>query len=397
MILLGCILGVVLGLAGGVFHNWRGSGGDFAGWCAAEMILTGALIGLLSGRSVGIWRVQGWQVQNVRHRSEAWTMWNPLATWNQPLDRRAVLRGAGAMLAIPFLESWASHLARAAGSPATAVKPPLRMGIFTVTGGTVLESWKMDKAGPLTKLPSILRPLEGVKDDLLILNGLCHDSAGENLNGHEYCAYMHLTASPRVGKSAGKPYAGISVDQAAARHVSRETFFPSLELGLTNGETRYSFRSNDEMVPYEADPSLVFERMFRGRKPIAPNWRRRAQAKAAQDVRKSARSDSYDRKVVDSVLDEAKSLRGRLGGGDQQKLDQYLEAVHRGPYRAVRRTGAARGGGCHRPRPVASRHVELPAKNIPFHCCCTSLPRSEKHHKIRHVRPDDPLQTDTRC
>lgn len=111
--------------------------------------------------------------------------WNPLANWNQPLDRRAVLRGAGAVLAIPFLESWAAHLAKAAGAAPAAVKPPLRMGIFTVTGGTVLESWKMPSAGPLTKLPSVLRPLEAVKDDMLILTGLSHDSAGENLNGHE--------------------------------------------------------------------------------------------------------------------------------------------------------------------------------------------------------------------
>lgn len=327
--------------------------------------------------------------------------WNPLANWDQPLDRRAVLRGAGAMLAMPFLESWASHLARAAGSAPAAVKPPLRMGIFTVTGGTVLESWKMDRAGPLTKLPSILRPLEAVKDDTLILTGLCHDSASENLNGHEYCAYMHLTASPRVGKSAGKPYAGISVDQAAARHMSRETFFPSLEFGLTNGETRYSFRSNDELVPYEADPRLVFERMFRGRKPIAPNWRRRAQAKAAQDVRKSARSDSYDRKVVDSVLDEAKSLRGRLGGGDQQKLDQYLEAVHAIEDRIERFDELVRLEAADATDPGPSRLVmpNLPTKNQPFHKLLNLVYHDpEKHGEYIRLMCDLmilALQTDT--
>ena len=46
----------------------------------------------------------------------------------------------------------------------------------------------------------------------------------------------------------------ISVDQAAARAVGDETFLPSMEMGLSNHETRYSFRSADEQVPYEADP-----------------------------------------------------------------------------------------------------------------------------------------------
>ena len=53
-----------------------------------------------------------------------------------------------------------------------AAKPPLRMGIFTVTGGTVIESWKSKTAGALGKLPSILRPLEFAKDDMLLITGL---------------------------------------------------------------------------------------------------------------------------------------------------------------------------------------------------------------------------------
>ena len=249
--------------------------------------------------------------------------------WDEPLSRRAALRGAGAVLALPWLESWAARLARAAGvSAASAVKPPLRMGIFTVTGGTVLESWRAEKGGPLGELPSILRSLEFARDDLLLLNGLSHQGTSENLNGHENCAFQHLTAAGKVGKVAGKPYvSNISVDQAAARAVGDETFLPSMEMGLSNHETRYSFRSTDEQVPYEADPRLVYERMFRGRRPIAPNWTRRASARAARVVRESARADSYDRSVVDAVLDEAKALRQRVGADDRQKLDQYLQAV----------------------------------------------------------------------
>src|SRR5215211_2732756 len=111
--------------------------------------------------------------------------WNTSANWTAPLTRRAALRGAGAVLALPFLESWAARLARAAGQPASAVKPPLRFGIYSVTGGTVIESWRVKEDGPLAaKLPSILRPLEFAREQMLVVAGLAHTGSSENLNGH---------------------------------------------------------------------------------------------------------------------------------------------------------------------------------------------------------------------
>ena len=161
-------------------------------------------------------------------------------------------------------------------------RPPLRLGIVSVTGGTVLESWRPKEVGPLGKLPSILRPLEPFKDDLLVLSGLAHSGDSEGLNGHEHCAFLHLTgAAKSVKKVDGKIQAGVSVDQAAARATADQTYLPSLELGLNNNQ--YSFRSPDTYVPYEANPRLVFERMFRGRTPVVPNWSRRGPARAEAD------------------------------------------------------------------------------------------------------------------
>jgi len=159
------------------------------------------------------------------------------------LSRRRFLRGAGALVALPFLEG----LTPAAPS---AIKPPVRMGIFTVTGGTVLESWRPREAGPLTRLPSILRPLDAVKNELLVLSGLCQGGRSENLNGHEHCAFLHLTGCDFARKDNGKALASISVDQAAAQVVGEHTYLPSLEFGLSNHETRYSFRAPDAPGPY---------------------------------------------------------------------------------------------------------------------------------------------------
>ena len=105
------------------------------------------------------------------------------------LTRRAFLRSAGAAVSLPFLEQFAPAAA------ATAGKPPLRFGVFTVTGGTVLESWKPKEIGPLAKLPSILRSLEAfAREDLLILSGpVASWLRSEGLNGHaNTCAAMHL-------------------------------------------------------------------------------------------------------------------------------------------------------------------------------------------------------------
>jgi hypothetical protein len=328
-------------------------------------------------------------------------LWNTSANWTAPLTRRAALRGAGAVLALPFLESWAWRLAQAADAPAKAAQPPLRFGIFTVTGGTVLESWRMKDPGPLAKLPSILRPLEFAKNDLLLVTGLSHSGQSENLNGHENCAYKHLTAAAKVGKVAGRRYAGISVDQAAARAAGADAFLPSLEFGLSNHETQYSYRSVDEPVPYEDDPRLVFDRMFRGRKPVVPNWQRRAAAKAGQAVRDSAPTDTYERSVVDAVTDEAKTLRGKLGAADRQKLDQYLDSVRSLESRVEKLEARLRMEALDLQQPGPSKLVqpELPDRKTPIYKLKDLVYRDpEKHAEYIRVMSDLwvlAFQTDT--
>lgn len=240
------------------------------------------------------------------------------------ISRRSMLRGTGALLSLPFFESlFPARVASAAGA---AVKQPVRLGIFSVTGGTVLESWKPKEAGPLTKLPSILRSLEFAKDDINVVSGLCHSGRSDNLNAHEHCSLLHLTGASSVKKEGGKLFADISVDQAAARVLGKETLLPSLEIGLNGGEKNYSFRSQDSVVPYEGNPRLIFDRMFRGRQPVVPNWKRRAEASTSEGST-ALNNESLDRSVLDLVLGQANDLRRGLGRSDQHKLDQYLDSV----------------------------------------------------------------------
>lgn len=314
------------------------------------------------------------------------------------LTRRALLRGAGAMLALPWLESLA---ARKAFGAATQVRPPLRLGIVTVTGGTVLESWRMKEGGQFDQLPSILRSLEFAKRDLLLVTGLSHTGRTENLNGHEACAYCHLTGAPLASKQGGKSQAGISVDQLAAQHAGQSTFLPSLEIGLSNHETRYSFRSADAPVSYEADPRLVYERMFRGRKPVVPNWQRRASAKLASDVRETTRGDSYDTSVIDLVREQAQDLRGKLGRLDRDKLDQYLFSVRSVEQRIAMLEKRLQEEALDAASPGPSRLIEpqLPEKGVPFYKLRDLVYRDpEKHGEYIRLMSDLMVlafQTDT--
>jgi hypothetical protein len=242
-----------------------------------------------------------------------------------PVSRRSFLRGAGIVAALPFLESIAPQVVRAGNK--SPVRPPLRLGIYTVTGGTVIESWMPKETGVLGKLPSILRSLENYKDDLLILSNLSQSGRADGqVNAHEHCAYLHLTGVDKVGKIDGKPVAGISLDQRAAELVGDKSLLPSLRFGYSGGETSYFFDRSGRSLPVERDPRLAFESMFKGRQLVAPNWPRRlGQATAA--AADAPRVQTYDRQVVDLILEDAKSLHGKLGRSDQAKLKEYLDSI----------------------------------------------------------------------
>jgi len=244
------------------------------------------------------------------------------------LTRRCFLGGTGAILSLPFLEAMLPRTARAA---ALAGKAPLRMGIFTGTGGTVLESWKPSAEGALGELPSILRPLDFAKNDMLLLSGLAQNGKTEGtFNAHQHCATVHLTAAGMVKNEGGKFQASISVDQAAAQAAGKDSFLPSLEIGLGKGENKYSFSGTDAPVPYEGNPRLVFDRMFRRRQPALPPWAGRGGMRAAAPTRAVAPQpprDSLGKSVLDLVLAGAKSLSGKLGHSDRARLEEYMDSV----------------------------------------------------------------------
>ncbi|MEI6724338.1 MAG: DUF1552 domain-containing protein [Betaproteobacteria bacterium] len=229
------------------------------------------------------------------------------------------------LAALPFLEALSPTVLRAGAR--VPVKPPVRFGIYTVTGGTVSESWVPKAEGALGKLPSILRSLEAQKDQLLILSNLAQSGQGDGkLNAHEHCAYLHLTAADKVGKVDGHPTASQSIDERAAEIIGAESLLPAVRMGYSGGETSFFFDRQGRSLPVERNPRTAFERMFKGRQLVAPNWARRLGASAPGAAKSGA--SSYETQVVDLILEDARRTQKKLGHADQAKLNEYLESVY---------------------------------------------------------------------
>lgn len=243
---------------------------------------------------------------------------------NRSLDRRTLLRGVSAALALPFLEAM---------RPAIAPREePRRRALFVfLPNGVKYDEWKPAREGRSPDLPYLLEPLEPVRSRLTVISGLALDGGrahGDGPGDHARAAASFLTCAHPKKTGGADLQAGISVDQVLAAHVGSATRFPSLELGLERGSAagicdsgyscaysnNVSWRSPSTPVAKEVEPRAVFARLFGD-----PD---RAIDRAERD-----RERQRDRSVLDAVLAEAKALRGQLGAKDGNKLDDYLEAV----------------------------------------------------------------------
>ena len=132
------------------------------------------------------------------------------------LPRRTVLRGLGASLALPLLDSMVPALT---AQSRTAAAPIKRFGVFYVPNGMSMPYWYPKTEGPLDELPPTLRSLEAVKDRVLICGGLADESANlvKGASGdHARSAGTFLTCVPFKMTSGADVSNSVSVDQIAA-------------------------------------------------------------------------------------------------------------------------------------------------------------------------------------
>lgn len=223
----------------------------------------------------------------------------------------------GATLALPFLEAM-----RPLGRAANAARAPVRLGFLFMPNGVRQDAWTPEGEGRNFKLSRILQPLEAQRHDLTILTHLSNKNSNGG-DGHYAKTANWLTGTP-IAKTTGKNlHCGVSVDQAFAAAQGHLTRFPSLELGTepimsgVDSNVNYtklygshiSWRTPTTPLASEINPRFVFDRLFRG------------------DAEQRRQQALENQSVLDLVLGEANSLRGKVGKEDQQRLDEYLESV----------------------------------------------------------------------
>jgi hypothetical protein len=250
------------------------------------------------------------------------------------LPRRTFLKGAGVMLGLPVLRAMGKVLPQASAEAAASravsktVQAPVRMACIYFPNGVWEKNWFPAEEGADYKMPFALEPLEKHRKEMLVFSGLDkkHSHQGD---GHYAKTANFLTGLP-VRKTPGKDISvgGISMDQLAAQQIGHLTPLPSLELGIDPvvsgidsnvGFTRLygcyiSWRSPSTPVAKEINPQLAYQRLF-------------GVMKSNQATKADKKKTGDDKALLDLVLDDAHSLRNKLGRDDQYKLDEYLDSV----------------------------------------------------------------------
>ncbi len=248
-------------------------------------------------------------------------------------NRRGFLRGLGAFVALPAMESYrplmAAGLEKAIGT--TASGAPLRMAYLYIPNGVNLETWRPKGTTASYKLGDTFKSMEPLREHYQIFTGFeqKNATAGSDGAGDHARGVATFLTSARARKTSGSDITlGISADQVAALAAQNLTRLSSLELGTDkvrvagNCDSGYScayqfnlsWRSETQPMSPEANPRAVFERLFGagGSKERAASLGQRYASKKS---------------VLDFVQDDAKALQRHLGRTDRLKLDEYLTGV----------------------------------------------------------------------
>ena len=267
------------------------------------------------------------------------------------ISRRAVLRGAGVCVALPFLEAMQPRRARAQAAATS------RFIAFFAPNGTDPGSWHPKGEGALTAdlLTPCLKDMNGfaaerewpagqsIVEDVTLVNGVNHQKICTAIHAPAMalCAYYD-GGEPSVPTKA-------TLDQHIAERIGGVTAFRNLnfsatrDTGITQGYV--SFRDNEQPDDVWRDPAKAFDSLFSSvAKPSAEMDR----------IRQRRQS------VLDWTREDAKRLNLRLGAADKARVEQHLDAVFE-----VERQIRATATTCTVPtRPVPSQNMHVTFKQM---------------------------------
>ena len=240
------------------------------------------------------------------------------------ISRRAVLKGAGVSLGLPFL---GAMVPASTALAQTAAVPKMRTGFFYLPHGAIMgntshgpsaDKWTPTGSGADFKLSPIMSSLEPYKKYVTSFGNLENAASAGSVHTLNPATWLSATRPDTGGPRA---HMATTLDQVIAKVISQDTPLPSLEVasettvqvaaGGGGSYTTLSFRDAESPLPMEANPRKIFLQLF-----------------GEGDTPQERASISHQtNSILDLILDRTKKLQGELGNEDRAVLDGYLESV----------------------------------------------------------------------
>ena len=217
------------------------------------------------------------------------------------IDRRAFLRSAGVAIRLPFLEAMtpagAAEAKKDEAQPKRLVMVGRPLGLYT-------PFFFPEKAGKDYEPSRYLKMLQPYREHFTVFSGMSHRYA----SGH-FAEVGLFTGVHPDNIRPSEIRNSISLDQEVASHLGGRTRFGSLVIG--GGDAAWNRRG--VRIPAQQRATQVFKQLFIRGTP----------EEEAREMRRIRDGQS----ILDDVRDQVKTINGKLGDADKQRLDLYLSSV----------------------------------------------------------------------
>jgi hypothetical protein len=228
---------------------------------------------------------------------------------NQAPSRRYFLRSAGVALALPWMESLPLRAAPAAN------KPPTRFACIYFSNGVEPAHWWAKGSGASMEIGPALAPMAPYREDIVFLRGLYNEAAVKSTSPH-LGRMPNMLSGATVSLDPADIRVGTTFDQVLAKEIGAQTAIPSLALGIEPNELRL-----------EDGLSMIYGSCISWASPTKPVAKEIYPARAFDLLVGDGSGRKLDRSILDSVLQDARSIQARVSRSDRRKVDEYLESV----------------------------------------------------------------------
>jgi hypothetical protein len=195
-----------------------------------------------------------------------------------------------------------------------ANKAPLRFAFVFFSNGVEPIHWWAKGRGAAMEFGPAAQPLTPIREDLVFIRGLYHQTAMASTSPH--LGRMNMLSGATVSLDPSDIRVGTSMDQVLAKNIGHHTAVPSMALGIEPNELRL-----------EDGLSMIYGSSVSWTSPTKPATKEIYPARTFDQLVGDGKGRKLDRSILDAVLDETHALQPKVSTGDRKKLDEYLESV----------------------------------------------------------------------